>query len=558
MQPRRTKPANRPAKKRPRFGVLIGFGSIAFLGLVLLIVSISEPRRRPARTRDEMERADDISKRDVPPSGKTSAKDARDGERRSTLIDDDGKTLWTSPTDGPPLKLSYLPPGVQIVLAIRPESIAGHDEGDKLIGSLGPAEEQAWKQLEEDLPSTHGVQQLIVGFGAASDGEWKATKVVRLTEAQEAADYFASQFPNAVEKTHNGRRYWLHNDRAYFIPGAADKNLIVVAPPDAIAEIIELASEAPPLRRDVERLLEHTDADRDLTIVVTPNSLFAEGRGMFEGEMVRLRQPLFWFLGDELSAVALSLDWGESFFVELIATPTLDTPPERAARILAARVAEVPDKLEAYVVSLEPQPYGRMVVARFPAMVRKLSAYTRSGFDSDHVVLNAYLPAVAGHNLLMGAELTLAESSSGVGTVSEAISRVGGSREEAVSVEEKLRQRTTLRFARDTLDAALAQLSKDIGVAIVIRGPDLQADGITKNQSFGIDIADKPADEVLVEILRLANPDKTATGPNDVKQKLVYVIAKGDDGGEQILVTTRAAAAIRGDALPAVFQVSNP
>jgi hypothetical protein len=104
----------------------------------------------------------------------------------------------------------------------------------------------------------------------------------------------------------------------------------------------------------------------------------------------------------------------------------------------------------------------------------------------------------------------------------------------------------------------LRQLSLDIGVPVVIRGPDLQADGITKNQSFGIDVADKPAEEVLVEILRLANPDKTATGPNDVKQKLVYVIEKREDGGQQVLITTRAAAGSRGDSLPSAFRPAEP
>jgi hypothetical protein len=554
MQTPRNTPKNSPAKKRPWVGVLMVFGSMICIGILLLLLSAP---RQDNRTNGPPDEVGDLKQAASPHAAKPAAI-VEAAANRDTLIEDNGKTLWVSPTDGPPIKLSYLPPGVQLVLTIRPESIANHDEGDKVFGSLGPTEERAWKRLELDLPATHGVQQAIVGFGTTSDGKWSVTEVVRLTEAQAAAEYFASNFPNAEEKSHNGRRYWLQGDRAYFIPDTADKNLIVVAPPDVIAEIIDLDGEAPPLRRDVERLLAFTDADRDVTIIFTPNSLFSEGRGMFDGEMARLKEPLFWFLGDELSAAALSLDWGDNFFVELIATPTLDTPPERSARILVERVAEVPDRLEAYVVGLHPQPYGRIVVARFPAMIRKLSAYTRSGFDADHVVLNAYLPAVAGHNLLMGAELTLAEAPGDPGKVASATVASGRSNHELKSVAEKLRQRTSLRFARDTLDAALRQLSQDIGVSIVIRGSDLQADGITKNQSFGIDLADKPAEEVLVEILRLANPDKTATGPNDVKQKLVYVIEKGDGGGEQILVTTRAAAAARGDPLPAAFREPKP
>ena len=101
-------------------------------------------------------------------------------------------------------------------------------------------------------------------------------------------------------------------------------------------------------------------------------------------------------------------------------------------------------------------------------------------------------------------------------------------------------------------------MSQDIRVPIVIRGPDLQADGITKNQSFGIDLSDKPAEEILVEILRLANPDKEATGPDDVRQKLVYIVEQTPDKTERIVVTTRSRAKERKNELPAAFRAPMP
>jgi hypothetical protein len=266
--------------------------------------------------------------------------------------------------------------------------------------------------------------------------------------------------------------------------------------------------------------------------------------------MSRLRDPLFWFLGDGAHAVALSLDWQESFFIELLAMPTLDVSPEALTGALAGRIAELPAGVEDYVLSLSPQPYGRRVVARLPEMVRKLAAYTRQGFERDHAVLRCYLPAVAGHNLLMGAELTLAEGWGGVRPAETPLAEASA----PATVSERLKKRTSLRFTRDTLEAALRMLADDIGVEIVIRGPDLQAEGITKNQSFGIDVAEQSAEEILVEILRLANPDKLATGPADPRQKLVYIISpQGPDEAEVILISTRARAAERGDSLPPVF-----
>jgi hypothetical protein len=494
-----------------------------------------------------------VAKQNETPTAVTeSGQDAQSG-----TIDDDGKTLWVSPTHGKPLDLSYLAPGAQIIVAIRAGALAAHSESEKTLAAVGPTGERAAEFLKSALNDLPRFDRIVIGFQPLSSGQWQSTLVAHLSSGT-AAHFVNDQFPQAIEKKIGNQSYWLSGDRAYFAPQTADGKTLVVAPPDAITDIIDLAGQPPPLRRDIEQLLTHTDGDRDVTVVLAPNSLFSEGRSMFEGELSRLRDPLNWFLGDELSAAALSLHWSDNFFVELVATPTLDTLPEKTARILKERVDLAADKLEEYVVSLNPNAYGRHVVARFPAMFRKLASYTRSGFERDHAVLRCYLPVVAGHNLLMGAELILAETPGTSAPITKATPTASVSDSPLFTVDERLKKVTSLKFARDTLEAALEQLSQDIGVPIVIRGPDLQADGITKNQSFGIDLENKPAGEILVEILRLANPDKTATGPEDTRQKLVYVIVPAAPGGEQIAITTRAKAKERRDELPAVFTEKTP
>jgi hypothetical protein len=99
----------------------------------------------------------------------------------------------------------------------------------------------------------------------------------------------------------------------------------------------------------------------------------------------------------------------------------------------------------------------------------------------------------------------------------------------------------TLSFPRDTLERCLELLAKEIDVEIVIQGADLQAEGITRNQSFGLDERQQPAGEILQRVLQLANP----------AGKLVYVIRPQADGREAIFITTRSAATKRGDRLPA-------
>jgi hypothetical protein len=256
------------------------------------------------------------------------------------------------------------------------------------------------------------------------------------------------------------------------------------------------------------------------------------------------------------------MNWDDNFFLELIATPTLETSPEKAARIFARRSGEIPGRIANSVGGLNVQPYGKELVKRFPAMVRALAKYTRSGFEPDHAVLRCYLPAAAGHNVLTAAELTLAESQGGAlqlaANDSKSAASNGAGATAPATTEERLAKVTSLRFTKDTLEAALEQLSQDIGVPITIRGPDLQTEGITKNQSFGIDISNKPAQEILVEVLRLANPDKTATDATDKRQKLVYVIEQKPDKTEEIVVTTRGRAAERRQELPAAFRPAKP
>jgi hypothetical protein len=86
-------------------------------------------------------------------------------------------------------------------------------------------------------------------------------------------------------------------------------------------------------------------------------------------------------------------------------------------------------------------------------------------------------------------------------------------------------------------------IAEEIGLPIEIRGKDLELDGITKNQSFGLDAQNQTADAILRTILARSNPDG----------KLVYVV-RNKGGAESIEITTRAAAAKRGDTLPPGFE----
>lgn len=437
------------------------------------------------------------------------------------LIDDDGKTLWASPTHGPPLDLANLPPGVEIVLALRPVHLLSHPDGEKIVAALGPLGTQAIESLEHLTGvKLAEIERLVVGWQIARDGSPVATLVVTT----------ASPLKTSAEN---------------YQPEKEQGSVTVFGTPSALSEVRSLAGRTPPIARDIERALSHTDSSRDVTLMIRPRTMWSDASNLLVGPWSPLTPPLESIFGDNVAAAALSMNWDESFFVELVAIPTLDSPPEKTSAQLSQKINELPKHVEDFVLGLQSSPYGRRLIVRLPEMSRRLAAYTRHGFDRDAAVLRCYLPVAAGHNLIMAGELALAEGQGSVGVRAPAFPAA-----EAASpgIAEKLQAKTSLRFAREELEAALDMLSQDLGVPIVIRGPDLQADGITRNQLFAIDMADRTGEEILVEILRRANPDKLATGPADPRQKLVYVVGPG-----AIVITTRSQTVARGEQLPSAF-----
>jgi hypothetical protein len=467
-------------------------------------------------------------------SGVAAAGDSATSSQREQLIDDDGQTLWASPTSGKPWDLHYVPSGAQLVLALRPADILASAEGTRLVQALGPSGEAAIRKLQDSLGvELSGVTRLFLALVPDEAGATQVAYVAELAQAMPEATLVEKWGkPRAVtrgaQKFHQGERL------AYYVPPAGHGQTVVVAPPSVLHEIIDRDA-APAISRGMEKLLGDTDSQRHISLLATPGYLLAEGNALWAGEQARLREPLARLLAGNLQAVLVSAHLGGELFLELRALGPVDTNPQDLAVLLASRFQQSAEQLERYVATLNPQPYGRLVVHRFPRMVQLAGGLTRFAAEDGRAVLRCYLPQNAAHNLLLGAELTLSESPAAPGSPSEH-APVPASRRAA----DALAANVSVVVPRDSLEKVLELLSAEMGVPIVILGADLQLEGITKNQQLGIDEHDKPAAEVLGKVLALANPNG----------KLVYVIKPAEDGRETVFVTTGAAAKKRGDALP--------
>lgn len=477
-----------------------------------LVSNDEQPDAKPQPSNHELAAAP------IAPAAKTPAQ----GEPNNIAapIVDDGRTMWNSPTAGEPLDLSYMPIGCQMFVAIRPAELMASEEGEKVLAAVGPLGGRGVAHVQSTTGlALRDIERLLVGI--------------------RPGDGFKLQVAMAV--TPVGGRSPSPNATAYTPPSA--DGTFVVATDEVLTDIKELQGGSPPLRREMELLVDASDNSRHVSVVVAPNFLFNDGRGMWTGTFANLRELLFPLLPDSTRAAALSMHWDDDFFAEVRLAATIDQKPRAFAQQFVDKVGRWPTAAEKSLAKLSVSPHSRTVVGRLPAMLRALDRYVRVGVEDDQPLVRVYLPSVAGHNLLAAGELLLAEQLGGSGA---AIGQADSSAPQ--TIEQRLAQTTSLSFARDTLETAVKQLGDDIGLAIEIAGGDLQLDGITKNQSFGLDEQEKSARDILHTILRLANPDKTATGLADPKQKLVYVLS--DD---KIIVTTRAAAEKRGNHLPAEF-----
>jgi serine/threonine protein kinase len=465
---------------------------------------------------------------------------------------------WASPTSGSPPVLQHLPPGSQLVLLARPADLLASDDGRLFVKALGSRAQQALAGLAAACGCPpEGIEFVQAGWQADTAAGPDAVAMgyaVRGTQAFPVARDEAARdeaWGKTTPREVDGETIHVGPALAYWLPGVDGGRVLVAAPERLLHEIVaadavgreraesadwrdRLQATLPP---DLEELVGMLDEDRQVTLFGSPAYLLHDGRPVFAGPLAKLVEPLNALLGEGSAAAALSLHCGDTFYLELDAIPGRSGAARGEAAALADRVAAMTDAVGKYCNTLDLHPYGRELVRRLPWMLGVLTANVRSGVEGKGVVVNCHLPRQAGHNLALASELAVEQSpGAGGAVVTEAIASAS---QPAV---ERLAKRISLTFARDTLEKSIQMLAEEIGLPIEILGRDLELEGITKNQSFGLDEQDQPAEAILGTILARSNPDG----------KLVYVVRRRD-GAESIEITTRAAAAKRGDDLPAMF-----
>jgi len=408
----------------------------------------------------------------------------------------------------------------------------------RVLDSLGP-----WGELARDeLPRRSGVpladiDTLLVGFYGVEQGPPDSILVLRLRERAELAK-LAKNWSGATVDAAESRAYRA-GEFGYWLPESQAERLLVVCPADWLSDVTSAGGAAPELRRELELLRAASDAERQCTFLFAPNFLATGGKGLLAGEAEGLRDPLDRMLGPFPRGAMFSADLRDALFVELAVYASADQKPLVQERNLRRRWQQLPSWADEYLSGVELSSYNRAVLERLPSMLDVLVDFTRSDVEDRIVRLRAYLPAVAAHNLALAGRLALeAGEGSGAESASPAAPGSLGAPAAADDLTARLARPMSLKFPRTPLDQALELFGAEADVELEIAGDALQREGITKNQMLAIDVQDRPAGEVLAEILRLANADG----------KLMVLVQSRDDGSggrrEVLIVTTKAAAQV--------------
>lgn len=465
------------------------------------------------------------------------------------VVAEDEMLPWLPPTAGPPPTFRYLPQGSQLILEARPAEVLATADGQLIVQAGDTRLAQAIASLEALLEAPLAtVDRLQIGWQAAADGQPLTAIWARLMSPQ--ADAGSAPVPGETPVTSEatpeaataaGVHVETVGNWVRWRPAEAEGLEVVVASADLQEELVAAGSAEVALPRSLRPLLPALDRDRQFTLFGSPHYFVHDGRRLLPPAVQPLLDPLEHLLGADCPAAAVSFHLDDRTYLELAALG----PPVGSARELERRFSEelaaMPDKVEDVVSKRTWSPYGRRLVLRLPQVLRLAAANVKVGRDRrDLVMANTYLPQLAGHNLGLAATLVLEQIAAD--PQGKAVS-AGQPAAPVLTVAERLRQPVTIVFASDTLETAVAMLAEESGIPVTIAGADFELAGITKNQSFGLNERQVPAEEILLTILRKSDNN---TG------KLVY-IKRGDGLAEELVITTRKAAEQRGETIPEVF-----
>lgn len=521
---------------------------------------------------------------------------------RQKLVQDDGQTIWETPTQGARLDLEYLPPAPKIVLTVKPKQLLATGEGQRLrkamgagfsttLGEFTEAIGMPVDELESVLVSFHqndsedyqwfavvtgGIrnrkellsewsslsqQQSIDGEIIYKDDDGLAFFMIDEPPVPAAADPSTNETEGSLEASQDASDVTVANGQSDGVNGGRESRPVrfLVGPPELVKSVVDVGRGFP-VAGALQRLQEFSDQDRHLNLLYLRPSLFNDrGQNWMGANLLDFNRQLSELLPDEVKGGLLSLHIDGGNYIEAVFDRSVDIKVNELKQRIQRGIDLRLQGLFELNRRIPADDHWKAVQRRYEKMISQSLSRVRWGVEDRELIGNAWLPPMASHNLIAASELVAAFRLAAVDPSAQ---------QKAVpqNLAQLLQQTRDLDIANPPdLNVLMSDLETEVKSdykalpfkwRIILQGADLEKDGITKNQRPGpLKIGQKSFAEILTTIVVSANPDKNISGPEDPACRLIWVIAADPDfpGQSAVLITTRGAAKEKAYQLPAPF-----
>lgn len=564
-------PRRRRKRKKNRVPILAG---MMVMPVLMLGLAIALRGRDPEEKKKPRPRPSASALQNVPSVGEArreeKAPDAPKSVNGYSVVESD-RLLWVPPhafDSGPP-SLELLPPGPAGILSVSLARVIESPDWSPLRKAF-QTEIEMLVSLAADRAgvSESNIQRCTVALFPGKAGWPEVTLAIELKQPvsiktlTDRWEAFESRTPEGFTvfagEEMDSDAYFLADGEKGKVESDAEVERFAVGPLNRIREVAENEGGSIPLTRSLQTLWDQSSSESDLVLLMTPNFLFADGRELLRSAAPEFQEPAKRWLIPDVSAVTFAATaTGSDMYLELRQAISGGATPSTLLKSFRDVLKTWPDWADDFILRSVPDPSWRLLANRLPMMLRFVGEHTRSTIIDDTVVASTYLPTNAAAQVSLASVLAMNTAPGEL--VAEATPTT-----ESLSVEDMLNRPMSISFTQESLQFAVAAVTDDFSQSLPagatmpkvrVIGGDLELSGITQNQQIrGFEKSGEPLRKVLTDLVLGANPDKTATGPKDPKQSLVWVIhPKGKSPSEtEILITTRAASAGKYE-LPAEF-----
>ena len=399
-----------------------------------------------------------------------------------------------------PISLSLIPTGAGLIINLHPAELwAPGSPGRTVRTGLGPLGQWADAAIRKyclfEPPEID--EALICLILGARETPAEVAVVVHLTREHKRSELLERFEGHRVDDY--GYPVYVTDSRAFLI---ADSKTFASAPKSMADDLVQARTQPGLPSGDLDELLAHTDRQRDLTVVFEPSDLHVQQDVLFPKTAHRLADALADWFGNDVEAVAWSVQLGRVFRSELLLRNKPIVPPRKVEREFKRKFDTLPTDILALVRKMNPTRQGpRKIIGRFPAMVEAYALETTSASGDRLVRLNTVLHERAAPNLAVATLLTWDESTRTNFDKPPKEPAATGPKLPA-RIAERLKRKIDIDFRRTPLQEAFAYIASETHVTIIVDGDALKLSGYTKNMPQTFKLGMVPATKILYEIVK--------------------------------------------------------